>query len=36
MHGEYEVDYPAVEAYLQDDPAVLERHLAQAPELGTP
>lgn len=32
MHGVYEVDYPAVEAYLQDGPEALERHLAAAPE----
>lgn len=35
MHGVYDVDYPAVEAYLHDGPNVLEEHLAQAPELGT-
>jgi glutaconate CoA-transferase subunit A len=33
MHPYYEVDYPAVEAYLEEDPAALERHLARAPEL---
>lgn len=32
MHPLYEVDYPAVEAYLQDAPGVLEAHLAAAPE----
>ena len=28
----YGVDYPAVEAYMRDDPAFLDRHLALAPE----
>ena len=32
MHGLYEVDYPAVEAYLKDEPTALEAHLAAAPE----
>jgi glutaconate CoA-transferase subunit A len=32
MHPLYEVDYPAVEAYLQDEVGVLEAHLASAPE----
>jgi glutaconate CoA-transferase subunit A len=32
MHPLYEVDYPAVEAYLKDAPGVLEAHLAAAPE----
>ena len=32
MHPLYEVDYPAVEAYLKDEPGVLETHLAAAPE----
>jgi glutaconate CoA-transferase subunit A len=32
MHPLYEVDYPAVEAYLRDEDGVLEAHLASAPE----
>src|SRR5688572_10459210 len=32
MHPLYEVDYPAVEAYMKDAPGVLEAHLAGAPE----
>jgi glutaconate CoA-transferase subunit A len=32
MHPLYEVDYPAVEAYLKDEPGALEAHLAAAPE----
>lgn len=32
MHGVYDIDYPAVEAYLRDEPQTLERHLAAAPE----
>lgn len=32
MHPLYEIDYPAVEAYLKDEPGVLEAHLAAAPE----
>jgi glutaconate CoA-transferase, subunit A len=32
LHPLYEVDYPAVEAYLRDEPGVLEAHLASAPE----
>jgi glutaconate CoA-transferase, subunit A len=32
MHGVYEVDYPAVESYMKDEPQTLERHLAAAPE----
>jgi len=32
MHPLYEVDYPAVEAYLRDEPGGLETHLAAAPE----
>lgn len=32
MHPLYEVDYPAVEAYLRDAPGALEAHLAAAPE----
>jgi glutaconate CoA-transferase subunit A len=33
MHPCYEIDYPAVEAYMQDAPGVLDAHLAAAPEL---
>src|SRR5512134_2265073 len=32
MHPLYEVDYPAVESYLKDEPGILEAHLAAAPE----
>jgi glutaconate CoA-transferase subunit A len=32
MHPLYEIDYPAVEAYMKDEPGVLEAHLAAAPE----
>jgi glutaconate CoA-transferase subunit A len=32
MHPYYEIDYPAVERYMEDAPGVLERHLAGAPE----
>ena len=32
MHPDYEVDYPAVERYLDDSAGALERHLAEAPE----
>ncbi len=32
MHPLYEVDYPAVEAYLKDEAGALESHLAAAPE----
>ena len=32
MHPHYEIDYPAVERYMEDAPGVLERHLAEAPE----
>lgn len=32
MHPLYEVDYPAVEAYLKDEPGALEAHLASSPE----
>lgn len=32
MHPDYEIDYPAVERYMQDAPGVLERHLSDAPE----
>lgn len=34
MHPEYDIDYPAVEHYLQDVPGRLEAHLAAAPEAG--
>lgn len=34
LHPEYDIDYPAVERYLEDAPGVLERHLAAAPEAG--
>jgi glutaconate CoA-transferase subunit A len=33
MHPLYEIDYPAVERYMQDEPGVLEAHLAAAPEV---
>jgi glutaconate CoA-transferase, subunit A len=32
MHPCYEIDYPAVEHYMQDADGVLESHLAAAPE----
>ncbi len=32
MHPFYEIDYPAVEAYLKDEPGALEAHLAASPE----
>ena len=32
MPGEYEIDYPGVEAYLNDKQGGLEAHLAAAPE----
>jgi glutaconate CoA-transferase subunit A len=32
MHPLYEVDYPAVEAYLRDEEGALEAHLGSAPE----
>jgi glutaconate CoA-transferase subunit A len=32
MHPLYEVDYPAVEAYLRDQHGAFEAHLASAPE----
>jgi glutaconate CoA-transferase subunit A len=32
MHPLYEIDYPAVERYMKDEPGALEKHLAQAPE----
>ena len=33
MHPLYEIDYPAVERYMKDEPGVLEAHLAAAPEI---
>lgn len=33
MHPFYEIDYPAVERYMEDAPGVLETHLAAAPEM---
>jgi glutaconate CoA-transferase subunit A len=35
MHPYYEVDYAAVEAYMKDEPGVLEAHLAAAPEAAS-
>ena len=35
MHPYYEIDYPAVERYMKDEPGVLEAHLAAAPEAIT-
>jgi glutaconate CoA-transferase, subunit A len=32
MHPYYDIDYPAVENYMEDRPGVLEKHLADAPE----
>ena len=32
MHPYYDIDYAAVERYLDDAPGVLEKHLAEAPE----
>jgi glutaconate CoA-transferase, subunit A len=32
MHPLYEIDYPAVERYMQDAAGVLDAHLAEAPE----
>lgn len=32
MHPFYDIDYPAVERYMDDAPGVLEAHLAAAPE----
>lgn len=32
MHPLYEIDYPAVAAYMKDAPGALEAHLAAAPE----
>ena len=32
MHPDYEIDYPAVETYMKDEPGTLERHLSSAPE----
>ncbi len=36
MHTAYDIDYPAVEHYMQDAPGVLEAHLAAAPECSAP
>lgn len=36
MHPDYEIDYAAVERYMEDAPGVLERHLAEAPETSLP
>ncbi len=35
MHPYYDIDYPAVENYMEDRPGVLEKHLADAPEAAT-
>jgi glutaconate CoA-transferase subunit A len=35
LHPDYDVDYPAVEAYLETGDAALARHLAAAPEAQT-
>lgn len=35
MQPFYEIDYPAVERYMEDAPGVLEAHLAAAPEART-
>ena len=32
MHPYYDIDYPAVERYLDNSPGALEAHLAAAPE----
>ena len=32
MHPYYGIDYPAVEAYLRDEPGAMDKHLASAPE----
>ena len=32
MHPLYEIDYAAVERYMQDEPGVLEAHFSEAPE----
>ena len=32
MHPLYEIDYPAVEAYLSDEPGAFDAHLAASPE----
>jgi|SRR5688572_5967239 len=32
MHPDYEIDYPAVERYMEDKPGVLGAHLQEAPE----
>jgi len=34
MHPFYEIDYAAVERYMEDAPGVLDAHLAAAPEAG--
>jgi glutaconate CoA-transferase subunit A len=34
MHPYYEIDYPAVDRYLVDEPGTLQEHLAAAPEAG--
>ncbi len=34
MHPYYEIDYPAVERYMDMRPDALEKHLAEAPEVG--
>lgn len=36
MHPYYDIDYPAVERYMEDRPGVLESHLADAPEIAAP
>lgn len=35
MYPLYEIDYAAVDVYMQDEPGVLEAHLAAAPEAVT-
>lgn len=35
MHPDYEIDYPAVERYMEDAPDALECHLAEAPEAAS-
>ena len=35
MHPDYEIDYPAVERYMKDEPGVLDTHLHEAPENRT-
>lgn len=34
MHPLYDIDYPAVERYMKDEPGALEAHLAAAPEVS--